>query len=160
MNPYLDLQAEVAARLAANVLLAPIPIVTEEKGDIEKRIATALAKGGVSAGTTAKIGLAFLVFTPAGRSQNQNARSRNLLAQFVTVRVALFAKPIMNDGPSGHQLAPLEVQFTAQSQILTWNRGPGQPPISLDVWDSEETPSEISYYTDFSVPLIINLTAT
>lgn len=158
-NPYLDLQSEVALRLAASVLLAPIPIITEAKGNIEARIQTALAKGGVSAGSTSKAGLAFLVFTPSGRNQNSSVRSRTVLAQLVTVRVALFARPLINDGPSGHGLAPLAVQFAAQAQLLTWNRGPGQPPISLEVWDSEETNAEISFYTDFSVPLTLNLSA-
>ncbi len=155
-NPYLDLQTEVAARLAEDAVLANIPMITEEKGDIEKRIVAALMKGGIKQSeTNAKGGLALLIYTPKGRAAE--AGDRSVLNQSVTVRVALFVKPLINDGSSGHQLAPLDVHFLVQTQIATWNRGPGQAPIQLDNWDSDETNNEISYYTDFSVPLLTSL---
>lgn len=152
-NPYFDLQEETKTRLALHATLAHIPMVTEEKGDIEKRIQTSLVKGGIQAGDTAKAGLAFLIFTPSGRGQGN---TRTALKQGVIVRVALFCKPLINDGASGHQIAPLEAHWAAQQQMLSWNRGPGQPPLTLELWDSEEANNEISYYNDFSVPLMLN----
>ena len=157
-NPYFDLQAAVAERLAAHSLLAPIAMVTEEKGSIEKRIQSGLARGGIKAGDSGKGGLAFLIFTPRGRTINSEGQGLpGLVAQKVVVRVALFCKPLINDGSSGHQLQPLEVHFAAQSQILTWDRGFGQPLIELDAWDSDEAADEISYYNDFLVPMNLSL---
>lgn len=154
-NPYLDLQNEVATQLALDATLANIPMITEEKGDIEKRIQSSLNQGGLTKGANDKAGLALLIFTPKGRASEGGDRS--VLNQSITVRVALFVKPIINDGASGHQLAPLDVHFLVQTQMITWNRGPGQSPIELDNWDSEETNNEISYYSDFSVPLLTSL---
>lgn len=285
-NPYFELQEAVAARLALHATLAKIPMVTEEKGDIEKRIQEGLLKGGIkqspalaeipapafmtsynytdcliagagedicngdtytyaisyvtaegetllsntfdvpspnspdyfirlffdapparvtairlwrsvvstgedywllaelppattqfddhethaefagrydpeiepaltnTTAVAAKGGLAFLIFTPSGRG---GGNTRTLVKQAVTVRVALFCKPLINDGPSGHQIAPLEAHWAAQLQMLSWNRGAGQPPVTLELWDSEESNQEISYYNDFSVPLALNL---
>ena len=157
-NPYFDLQNEVAARLAEHATLVNIPMITEEKGDIEKRIQSALNKAGLTKGANDKAGLAILIYTPKGRGTTGGAgASRSIISQYVTVRVALFVKPLINDGLSGHQLAPLGVHYDIQAQVVTWNRGPGQPPIELDIWDSEETNNEISYYNDFNVPFDLSL---
>lgn len=43
-----DIQQEAAARLASHPYLADLTIITEDKGDIEGQIRTALAKLGIS----------------------------------------------------------------------------------------------------------------
>ncbi|NJL18814.1 MAG: hypothetical protein HC901_00355 [Bdellovibrionaceae bacterium] len=46
-NPFLDLQTNTAARLAARASLAEIPMVTEELGDVIKRLEASLVRGGI-----------------------------------------------------------------------------------------------------------------
>lgn len=155
-NPYLNLQEAVAERLAEHENLAPIPMVTEAKGDIEKRVVDGITKGGLVKGSNNKLGLAILIYTPAARGRGNN---RTLIKNGVLTRVALFVKPLLNDGPKGHQLAPLEATWNIQQQLLTWNRGPGQQDVEFDFFDSEEdrVKGEISYYNDFIVPLTLKL---
>ena len=154
-DDYLDLQTETAARIATNVYLAPIPVITEELGDIQARIAKSLAATGVKAGGTGKSGLAFLILTPKGRSADGN----NSEAQLTTIRVSLFVNTVINKGNSGHQKQPLTVMRTLIGHILSWNRGPGNQPVQMTAWDSIENAAtnELTYFADFEIYHVLDL---
>ncbi len=157
MNPFLQLQEDTAARLAEAALLAGVPIVTETLGNVTNRISVALLKGGLKENEDKKAGLAILIITPKGRGSEN---TRTISSQFVTVRVAIFCKPVINDGPRGLQKHPLEVQFAVLQQMLSWDRGPGYAGsyVTLANWDSRETPDgQLSYYGDYDVPMILTL---
>jgi len=154
-NPFLDLQEATAARLRAHDFLNGLAIVTETLGDVTNRVNVALVKGGVAQNDYNKAGLALLIITPKGRGVEPSRGA----AQLITVRVAVFARPVINDGPNGTQKHPLEVHWSVQQQLLSWPRGRGQEFITLDGWDSRETPDgQLSYFSDFYVPLVLALT--
>lgn len=153
-DPFSQLQADVAARLTASEYLATIPMIVEELGSITDRIAKSLARSGVKTGDTNLAGLALLILTPKGRS----ADSIVTQSQMTTVRVSVFCKPLLNSGASGHQKPPLEVLFGIIKQLLTWERGAGRFKPRLIAWDSAETDEELTYFADFEVPHVLNLT--
>lgn len=163
MNPFFQLQADVKARLEAHEFLADIPIVTEELGDVNNRVSVSLVKGGLKANDAGKAGIAILVITPSGSGSGQKTSTRSLSLQTTAVRVVVFVKPLINDGATGLQKAPLDVHYAILQQMLCWDRGyqAGNVPIALRAWDSRETPDgQISYFADFEVAQFINLQPT
>lgn len=129
---------------------------------IDAALKFSLAKGGLVKGSTNKIGMALLLMTPkgiaSGNYRGTGTASRSLSSQAITVRLALFIAPILNAGSSGLQKQPLETLFVLQQQMLSWNRGPGQTPVALNLWDSRENPDgELSYFADFEIAQLITL---
>lgn len=153
MNPFLQLQEDTAARLALHATLGRVPMVTESLGNVTSRISEALVKGALKPDQSGKAGLAILIITPKGRG-NQNSRIAS--SQIVTVRVAIFVRPIINDSAAGLQIHPLEALFASHAQVLSWQRGGTTGPNfqhTLDQWDSRENANgELSYFSDFSIP--------
>lgn len=113
-----------------------------------------LAKGGLLKGSTGKAGMAILLMTPrGGRSQ---ANTRSVSPQTTTLRVAIFVRPLLNS--AGLQLQPMEVLHAVEKEVMAWNRGPGQQPNQINLWDSRENPDgELSYFADFEIPQFIPL---
>lgn len=144
------------ARLVENEYLANIPMITEVKGSVTNRIAQAIAKGGLQPNEENKNGIAILIMTPRGRADQGGTRS--VSPQSSTLRLAIFVKPLLNDGVTGLQKPPLTVHYEAMKQMISWDLGPGQDPIQLLEWDSDETPSgELTFFADYEVPQFINV---
>lgn len=153
-SPFLQVQEDFGTEaIAANEYIAPIPYVTEKLGNVTNRVNASLAKGGLLKSGENKSGLAFLIITPKGRPLEN---SRSATSQIVTVRVALFTRPLINEGAQGFQKPPLTVLWQMIRAGCSWNRGPGSDPVELQDWDSRENSNgEISYFADFGVPMVL-----
>ncbi len=156
MNPYSQLQEDVAARLRASSYLANVPVITEQIGDIDAAVEQALAVGGALGNADSKAGLSITVITPSGTRLPEQRGSILLLD--VTVRVTIYENGVVNRGESGIGKPPLEVLFAVQAALHGWRMSPGAVAVQCLAFDSTTEPEGTSYFADFSCHRAINLT--
>jgi hypothetical protein len=158
-NPWHDLQDAVKARLAGASYFVDIPIVTEDAGDVETAVTTALARGAVAANplTPTKVGVAILVLTP--RASGVETTRTHLLTD-TTVRVAVFEQGVVNRSTTGIQKPALDVLWNLVCLIQGSRSNTGAVPARLATWDSDEDPDAgvLSYFADFEFRQSLRLT--
>lgn len=150
-NPFSDLQDAVKTRLSGADYFLDIPIVTEDAGDVETAVATALTRGAVAANalTPTKVGVAVLIITP--RASGVGTTRQHLLSD-TTVRVAVFEQGVVNRSETGIGKPALDVLWQAVSLIQGWRSNAGAVPARLEKFDSDEDPQAgvLSYFADFT----------
>lgn len=148
MNPFLQLQADVAARLKEDPWLHELPVLTEAIGDLDSAINEALAKGGVTPDARGQAGLAIVVITPKARGGDEPAP--RLAALDVVVRVGVYESGAINRSEAGTGRPALDAVWNVIVQLQGWAMHRGTPPASLVEMDSESDPDGLMmYYVDF-----------
>lgn len=149
-NPWHDLQSAVSSRLGGGDYFLDIPIVTEDAGDIETAVQTALARGTVAASelTPTKVGVAILIVTPKATAAGT---TRAHVLTDTTLRVAIFEQGAVNRSETGINKPALDVLWQVVSRIQGWRVNDGAVPARLEAWDTDEDPEAgvLSYYADF-----------
>lgn len=153
-NPWYDLQVAVKTRLQSSTYFGDVPILTEDAGDIETAVQTALTRGALvpSDSSPSKCGVAVLILTP--RASGTETTRRHLLTDTI-VRVLVFERGVVNRGSSGIGKPALDVLWEVVRMVQGWRPNDGAVPARLNAWDSEESPEDegtlLQYFADFEL---------
>lgn len=100
------LQTSVQTRLQAHAYLSDIPVLTEEKGDIDNQIDLALGVlGSVVEG--GKLGACIVILTPTAKNQSPNAPGP-LLEEFLLV-INVLESVAINQGDQGTKKHAIQI---------------------------------------------------
>lgn len=147
MNPFVALQSAIAARLAADPWLATLPVITEDKGEIESLIDQALSAGGVKAGDDpAKTGLALVVLTP-GCSAPAEAGDGRTLDIVVQVEVVELVTTNLSDSGTGKRA--LDAVWQIYCLLQSWAQHPGAAPGRFVQYASQDQGGTLRYIQQF-----------
>lgn len=148
-NPWAALQADVKTRLESDAFFTGVPIITEDKGDLESEVQSALVKGGLPTDGQVKTGLAMLILTP--RAAGSESNSKHLVCD-TNLRLAVFECGVLNRGETGHGKPALDVLWQAARLLQGWARFEGAVPARMVSFDSDEDAEGgvLSYFADFT----------
>ncbi len=151
MNPFLDLQTRAVSRLQEQAWFADVPFVTEDAGDINSAVATALAQGALSQNASGKAGLAILILTPAGAIAAEGSAP---VVQ-VQLTVSIFENVTINrDASAGIRKTALTALNNVIYQLAIWRPFRAQA-MHFTGFESEQDngqPGVIAYHAHFSFP--------
>jgi hypothetical protein len=152
-DPWSDEARAAKARLEALPALAPIPVLTPDRGDINDAIDEALKQSGGKGGPTGKVGMCFALAVVGGNAADEHATE----AQEASLRLELVVSPELNASDIGHQLVPLEVFWLAIKQLISWDRGAGKQKLRFLNWDMVITKKEVTVSADFALFHVLDL---
>jgi hypothetical protein len=154
-NPFFTLQTAVKDRLKEVGYFFDIPVITEDAGDIETEIMSALARGCVAPGDTPKTGAAIALRTP--RTSAREGKSSLIVAD-TTLRVVVYEQGIINRSPTGIGKPALDIIHAVMRQLHHWRRNPGQSPARFVEFDSDfDADGTLIYYADFTFTIGLEL---
>ncbi len=147
-NPFATLQGQIAARLAADAWLAGLPVITEDKGDIQNLVDQALAGAGAKEGETpGKSGLALTVLTPGSRAAGESGDG-NVLD--IVVQVEVVEQVMTNTGETGTGQRALDVVFQVYALLQGWAVHPGAAPGRFVQYASSDEGGTLRYILQFT----------
>lgn len=126
-NRLTSLQSRVGALINSTELLAGHDIISEDKGDLENRIRTSLAK----------LGLAICVMTPA---LTVKSRSNSRVILKVKIVIDISETAILNKAASGERLPALDAALAVRKACdwKTTGLGSPRPDTELDRFEMDK----------------------
>ncbi len=126
MDAFATFQNQVRDVLLADAWFQDIPILTQDKGDIDTMVNEAMHGAGVAANEARKSGLAIVVVTPEGENLNESGPVVQIQH---AIRLLIVENGPINRSAAGIQKLPTEVLHRA---ILTLhNCRTGRGPVAL-----------------------------
>lgn len=126
MDTFLEFQAAIRDTLLEDPFFQDIPIVTQDKGDIDQMISEALHGAGIATNNASKAGLGILVVTPEGENISERAAVVTLRQ---SVNLLIVENGPVNRGSTGIQKLPTEVAHRAILKLHNYRTGKG--PVAL-----------------------------
>jgi hypothetical protein len=149
VNPFLDLQAQAAARLN-HASLAAVPRLTEDPKDPLNVAFKALYQGSLPANAAGKSGVCLILNTPAARG---GGGGTGLVVGELTLQVEIYELvPLNRDATAGIGVAALDVLWAVIDRLHGW-RINGMAPVEFTEFTSEDYPDRpglLAYFVQFA----------